>query len=255
VKMGRLLIALMCCCYTSVLLPHTVTADGGRVDRISYVALGDSIAEGAAASGDYGYVYRFRDALTAVRGEVDLLNVAHGGFTTPELLTQLSSDEHLALALRSADVITLSIGGNHMLACARDNFATIDEECVASGVKLFQRDWPDVVSQIRGGRIGARGALLVPTLFNPYPGDDPNFLAVERPIQLINDSIGNTVSRSAYDYVVVDVHGHFSGRSVGGAWNACLWSSFCQAVRDPHPNDAGHEEIARLHLREYLARI
>jgi lysophospholipase L1-like esterase len=240
---------------TSVLVtPTSVAGDGGQTDRVSYVALGDSIAEGVAAENSYGYVNRFRDALTEIRGEVDLVNVAHGGFATSELLAQLADDEELQSALRSADLITLSIGGNHLLACGKNNFATVDTDCVNAGVALFQRDWPNVLERLRGNSIRAMGRLLVMNLFNPYTGDAPNFAVVERPVQLINDTIQDAGYRSIYHYDVVDVHDAFSGRGTTEAWNVCTWLGFCGDVRDPHPSDAGHAEIARLHMREYLAR-
>jgi hypothetical protein len=234
-------------------LPYTVRADGGTVDRVSYVALGDSIAEGAAAINNYGYVYRLRDGLASVRGEVDLLNAAHGGHGTPDVLEQLSSDRELRAALRSADLITLSIGGNHLLACGRENFTIVDQACVVSGIQLFRRDWERILQQIRG-EIGAKGTLLTMTLFNPYAGDDPNFEMVDLTLRNFNDLILDPSSRSIYDYGVVDVYEKFSGRAEDGSWSVCEWLAFCQSLRDPHPSDAGHEVIARLHLHEYLAR-
>jgi hypothetical protein len=92
------------------------------------------------------------------------------------------------------------------------------------------------------------------TLYNPYTGDDPNFPALELALQRFNELIRDPVRRSRHNYGVVDVHDHFNGRTESGGWKVCGWLGFCQAIRDAHPTDAGHDEIARLHLREYLAR-
>ena len=236
-----------------LLPPLSVSGDGGRPHRISYVALGDSIAEGIAASAGYGYVYRLRDALEKVHGQVDLLNVGQGGFTTSDLVTLLDSNRELRDTSRLADLITISIGGNHMLGCARDNFAAVDRDCVAAGVQLFEREWPAILSQLRG--IDPTIRILVMSLFNPYTGDDPNYTDVEGAIERINGSIRDEQNRALYDYEVVDVHDDFAGRLSDGRWKTCAWLGFCETTRDPHPNDAGHDEIARLHMLTYLSRL
>jgi hypothetical protein len=248
--------ALLSCVVLAVLLllPETTGADGGSVDRPSYVALGDSIAEGAAATDNYGYVYRLRDSLAQIRGEVGLLNAAHGGFATPDVLAQLSHDHELRRALSSAELITLSIGGNHLLECAVENFTIVEQECVAAGIQLFTRDWELILERLRG-EIGATGTLLTMTLFNPYTADDPNFAILELALSRFNDLIRDPNYRSTYDYGVVNVHDRFSGRAEDGTWRVCGWLGFCDTNRDPHPSNAGHEEIARLHLREYLGRV
>jgi hypothetical protein len=189
-----------------------------------------------------------------MRGQVELLNAAHGGYTTAHLLSQLSHDAEVRSALSAADLITLSIGGNHLLLCRQENFTVVDQECVAAGIRLFVQEWDAILERLRGGEISARGRLLVMTLYNPYTGDDPNFPTLELALQRFNDLIRDPVRRSTYDYVVVDVHDHFYGRTESGDWRVCGWLGFCRAVRDAHPTDVGHDEIARLHLREYLAR-
>jgi lysophospholipase L1-like esterase len=93
---------------------------------VVYVALGDTIAEGVAASAGNGYAYRLRDDLARTRGRVDLLNFGQGGSTSSDLVAMLAGNREVRAALRSAHLITLSIGGNHLLGCGRDNFATVD---------------------------------------------------------------------------------------------------------------------------------
>jgi hypothetical protein len=122
---------------------------------------------------------------------------------------------------------------------------------------LFEQDWPEILILLRGVHTGIDEVprLLVMSLFNPYTGDDPNHAAVERRVQHINGIISDDAQRVMHDYDIVDVHDHFAGRLVDGRWKTCVWLGFCETTRDPHPNDAGHDEIAALHLRTYLSRI
>ena len=51
---------------------------------------------------------------------------------------------------------------------------------------------------------------------------------------------------------MVDVHADFLGQFTDTTqWKVCVWTLFCTS-QNPHPTDAGHLEIARLHELAYL---
>src|SRR5687768_7435892 len=83
-----------------------------------YVALGDSLAFGVGATGFYGYVYRFRDYLATRWRVVALQNRAIPGIRSEHLLFQLRYDTTTRAAVKHADVLTISIGGNNLIRCA-----------------------------------------------------------------------------------------------------------------------------------------
>lgn len=210
-----------------------------------YTALGDSIAVGVGATNNYGYVYYFRDFLSR-SGSVELRNKALSGIRSTDLLTQLTIDGSARLAVRTAQVVTISIGGNNLLRCASNNYTTLDTACAASGVAAFKSDWPKILSQIRGS-IGSKAKLYVMTLYNPYKGNDPNYATADAYIGQINAEIQNSTYRSAYSYKDADIYADFQGQFGGGNWKICAWTHFCEATRDPHPTDGGHDEISRVH--------
>jgi lysophospholipase L1-like esterase len=114
-------------------------------ETLNYVALGDSIAYGTGATNDYGYVYLHRDFL-ATNGTTDtadddktinLTNKAIRGIKTSDLLLQLNVDGGVKKAIRSANLVTASIGGNNLPACATDNYSYIDSSCANNGVSQF----------------------------------------------------------------------------------------------------------------------
>ena len=212
---------------------------------IRYTALGDSIARGMGATAFYGYVDHFRDHLMTRHRAVVLVNAAIPGMTSGDLLLQLRTDPVTRAAVRHAQVLTISIGGNNLLPCAADNYETVDPACGAAGVAAFQRDWPQILAEIRGG-IGSRAALYAMTLYNPYPGDHPNYAVADSYVEQLNDTIRDAGYTAGYRYAYAEVHGAFQGQA-GGTWRVCLWTHFCEAARDPHPIDSGHREIAALH--------
>ncbi len=232
------------------LLP-TLAAPTARAAPLDvYTALGDSIARGVGATGFYGYVDRYHAALLAARPGLLLLNAAVPGFDSGDLLAQLRGDPLTRAAVRQAQVLTISIGGNNLLPCASDNYTVLDTACAARGVRAFRHDWPKILREIRHG-IGSEAALLVMTLYNPYRGDEPAYAIADSYIQQLNAAIGDAGVAQKYRYAVVEVHAAFQGQFADGSWKVCAWTHFCEVRRDPHPTDSGHQQIADLHVARY----
>ena len=243
---GAVLVVGLAVAFAVALAGFFATPAAGAGGRIQYAALGDSIAVGYGATNHYGYVDRFRDFLATKYRTVDLTNGAIPGLNSSGLLLQLTFDETTRNAVRRAEVVTVSIGGNNLLPCASDNYTTLNTTCGQIGVYVFQQDWPRILFQIRRS-IGSRARLFAMTVYDPYRGDDPNYATAEGFIQAVNGSIRDGGLTATYGYQVADAYGAFQGKLPDGTWKVCTYTHFCEATRDPHPTDAGHAEIARLH--------
>ncbi len=103
-------VSLMLCLLSALFVPISV---GAATQKKSYVALGDSISAG------YGLESlndSFPTLLTAQLGsEYTLSNKAVSGDTTTDLLEHLKTADYKQ-AVSAADVITVTIGGNDLLA-------------------------------------------------------------------------------------------------------------------------------------------
>lgn len=96
--------ALAACMVFSII---TVTAGAEETDAKNYVALGDSISTGyGLAEGEKAFTQ-----LVAEQNSFNLTSLAEDGATTASLLAKLSEAETVA-ALSTADVVTITIGGN-----------------------------------------------------------------------------------------------------------------------------------------------
>ncbi|WP_377918918.1 hypothetical protein [Bacillus songklensis] len=122
----------------------------------------------------------------------------------------------------------------------------INEGCAGKGAQEFRKQWPQILYEIRY-RICSNAEIYVMTVYNPYKGNDPNYSKTNHFIQQINGAIQNPYYKSIYNYKVVDVSSSFRGQWYDGTWKVCAWTNFCSDIRDPHPNDCGHQEIYRLH--------
>lgn len=119
-KKLRLASSLMLALFLMFALTSPVYAN--QEDSITYTALGDSIALGIGANFDAGdppalngYTNMLKDHLVRIHDEVFYYNLAVSGLTSTELLGGLSDPLAQDIVAQS-DIITISIGGNDLLA-------------------------------------------------------------------------------------------------------------------------------------------
>lgn len=179
--------------------------------------------------------------------EISLNNTAKAGLTSCGLLTQVTVDSTTRDALAGARVVSISVGGNDLLTCARDNYATIDELCAVTALARFQRNWPEILERLP---IPDDGRLLAMTIYNPYPPDAAGAKEADIYISKMNAIIRSNVIQP-YAVTVVDAYTRFRGWTADGDWRGCAWTGFCEARRDVHPNDLGYDELADLHWQAY----
>lgn len=207
---------------------------GDEDGAIKYLALGDSIAYGIGSVPPLtGYVYHYRDFLS-LDARVGLKNLAKPGLTSAGLLAQLA-----ALGEEDADLVTVSIGGNNVLGCGKNNFQEIDLDCAASGLKGLAEDWPKIIAEIRS--LNPHAKIQVMNLYNPFAKSDPVYESANEVILQLNSLLS---SGQNGQYSVVDVYSAFKGKER-------KYTYFYSLFRDVHPTGVGHLKIAKLHYRDF----
>lgn len=134
-----------------------------------YVVLGDSIAYGSGLSNPREAVY---GKFVADTNGYAYENYAVPGHTTGNLLRRMEN-EAVRDAIRAADIISISIGGNNFLlgningllydGIVKQDFTRLDE--ITAG---FSADLETIVSTIRA--LNPDAAILMQTLYNPQTG-------------------------------------------------------------------------------------
>ncbi|MBN6192884.1 hypothetical protein JQN58_39080 [Aneurinibacillus sp. BA2021] len=220
--------------------------------QMKYVALGDSIARGKGAKKREGYVYLFHRFLMEQYGNVALSNQAISGIGSRGMLAQLHLNPAVRRAVREADIMTISIGGNNLLAATSRNYHFIHPYQAKQGIALFCKQWPLLLSTIRE-RLNAKATLYVINLYNPYRSNEPNYATADMYIKQINAEIGNSKYIKRYKYQVVPIYSTFKGQLDEENWKTCAYTHFCQRKRDPHPTRQGYQEIFQVHKKLHLA--
>lgn len=258
------------------------TGEGLRLESIQIkivktendTALGDSIAYGMSAAPGSGYVDLFYDNLKGLSGNEDLnlINLGVPGYTSSQLLNQLQNDPATIAALNKSKVVTVSIGGNNILAPVVAGLAvafqldptsptfptdlatalaqpgaqdiinaalpTIQTN-VTTSVTQFATDWPQIVATIK--TLAPQAEIYVATLYDPINSQDPLYAIFEPSIQTINTAI-NTPGAG---YQVADVYTAFA--TYQGSETLVNFNWYTGNL-DPHPTTAGHQLIYQCHL-------
>ena len=113
IKQSRALLLMLA--FLLAFAPMSALAGSGEKPTVNYVALGDSLAKGTLNSNQpsEGYVGNIVNDLESRGYDVNLTNKGENGYTTAHVLSGLTE---VSAELASADLITISVGANDVLA-------------------------------------------------------------------------------------------------------------------------------------------
>lgn len=226
-----------------------------------YVPLGDSIAYGiGASSSDKSYVGRLSGFMSKKYKSFSVENLTIPGITSSQLLLQLTNPE-LAVssvpedfklkdyaikvckatkrAVESADVITISIGGNNLLEGLDVGNGKIDLVAVSKGIAGFTADWPQIIQAIK--KLNPDVKILAMTIYDPFKKDDKMYAIADKLLSNINSVITKGAAEKKNSYKVVEVYKLFNKYE-----DITKLTHFYKSY-DIHPTDMGHEMIFKAH--------
>ncbi|MHB1368109.1 MAG: Ig-like domain-containing protein [Eubacteriales bacterium] len=234
---------------------------------LNYVALGDSIATGTIYSGKTitTYVTYFHQYLIAENpgASVTLQNFSTDGDRTNELLSKIiNNTSGIVDAIKSADVITISIGGNNLMQAAKDstalggyNFNKINTAVAQQGMIDFAGQFPQIIDKIK--EYNPSSKIIVMSVYNPYNESDS---ALHNTVDSFLFCSGAGINDIIYNYAgaiykVADAFSAFDAYAKANNMKAVTYfyaSDFWgNLTRNPHPNAAGQNILTQLHQSAY----
>jgi lysophospholipase L1-like esterase len=209
-------------------------------ESLKYVSLGDSIAYGiGASSSDKSYVGRMSGYLSKKYKSFSVENLTIPGITSSQLLLQLTNPE-LAVssipkdfelrnyaikvckstesAVKTADVITISIGGKNLLGGVDVAKGKIDFVAVSRDMVGFSTDWPKIIQAIR--KLNPNVKILAMTVYDPFKKDDKLYAIADNLINSINLTIRTGAAKGKNSYKVVEVYKLFNEYKEGDKFGA-----------------------------------
>jgi len=220
-----LVLALVCA------LTATTTQAYGAGTK--FVVLGDSISAGEGASEK---AKSYAELIKSAKG-FDLKNFAVGGHDSDDLLKILAENEDAVQAIKNAEIINLSIGGNDLLHA---NVITLvlrllflkDEGAADEYIESFAVNFAVIIEKIRA--LNPDALFIVQTLYNSMEGIPLVGDAYETAIVKLNKVYRDYLAANPEAYELADVYAAFKNREG-------------LVFRDKiHPSDAGHEMIVKV---------
>jgi lysophospholipase L1-like esterase len=206
----------------------------------SLVALGDSVPRGTNCNCT-PFPPLTADALQATSGEaVTSTNDSVAGYTTTNVLNQLTSDPKVEADVRGADVLEIEIGANDV-AYSKTCGTSVD--CYVPRIPTIQKNLLTIVRDAR--KLAANRKVLVVLLDywsvwlgGQYAAAKGNayVAAAEEVTDRVDRVIKSTATRTGSAYV--DLRAAFKGPDYAFDETHYLSSD------GDHPNAAGHEQIA-----------
>ena len=259
----RRLLPLLAAFVSLALLAPAPAAAG---EAPAYIAIGDSLAFGVGASdpASGGYVARTYEALRSSeryrdRG-LELVNLGVPGATSADLLlpggqldlalSQIRDrQEDTSSSDDNAEIITVDIGGNDVLALATADSPCVDdplgEECQGRFEEMLgglKGNLTEVLERLR--EAAPKADLVVMDLYSPISGrGGPEDLIADLAVGEINAVTEEVASRPDLDASLASVYPLFRGRAVA-----------LVAADGVHPNDDGHALMAEVVLAAVQGR-
>jgi len=217
------------------------------------LALGDSITAGVGGSWNRGYPKHLHSLLMPHHAGLELVNWGIPGLTIARLNRALGKGEHLHDRLSRADWIVMTIGGNDILGSlprrrlgsGREGELTFNLE----RRRRFARELGELLATLRRFH---SGPIYLGDLYDPFP-NSPFSACI---LNGFNKSVLEPLSARDPRLHLVRVSEVLAGRQAEALqyYKSGTMRDLKSWLKRPiHPNDRGHEWIARAFYEKMLA--
>ncbi|HEM4130008.1 MULTISPECIES: SGNH/GDSL hydrolase family protein [Streptococcus] len=136
--------------------------------KFRYLALGDSLTEGVGdVTGQGGFVPLLAQSLVNEYGyEVDVQNFGVSGNTSKQILKRMKENEELQQALKEADLLTLTVGGNDLRKVIVSNLSNLKLSTFDKPAREYGRNLEKIVKRAR--QENADLPIYILGIYNPF---------------------------------------------------------------------------------------
>lgn len=135
---------------------------------VKIVSVGDSLTQGVGDSTNRGgYVPYLEELLEKDKSVNDALfdNFGIRGNRSDQLLKKLASNEVRA-AVKEADYVIVTIGGNDVMKVVRENFSSLNLKAFSQQRKVFEKNLQEVLATVRNDNPNSK--IILVGLYNPF---------------------------------------------------------------------------------------
>lgn len=137
--------------------------------RIQLVAVGDSLTQGVGdETNKGGFVSLLANSLETKFpvNPVEIENFGVSGNRSPQILKRVKSDEKLQKNLETADIITLTVGGNDLMRVIQNNILGLSVDTFKKPGEKYQKNLQELLDEIR--TYNSKAPIYVLGIYNPF---------------------------------------------------------------------------------------
>lgn len=165
----------------------------------NYVAIGDSLTEGVGdTTNQGGFVPLLAQSLTDTYDyQVTASNYGVSGNTSKQILQRMQEKTDIQKSLAKADMMTLTVGGNDIMAVIRKNLTSLSGSSFTKPAKSYQKRLRQIIELARAENEDL--PIYVLGIYNPFYLNFPDMTEMQEIVDNWNDATENVTEE--YDNV------------------------------------------------------
>ena len=156
--------------------------------QFNYVAIGDSLTEGVGdTTNQGGFVSLLSQSLTDTYDyKVTYSNYGVSGNTSKQILRRMKRKAVIQKSLAKADMMTLTVGGNDVMAVIRKNLANLSVSSFTKPAKSYQKRLRQIIELARADNEDL--PIYILGIYNPFYLNFPDMTEMQEIVDNWNDA-------------------------------------------------------------------
>lgn len=207
------------------------------------VGLGDSLTEGIGDEEELGgYFGRLVKKISDedIVGDVKHYNFGKSGHRSEQLLERIQQEEEIREALKKADLVTVTIGGNNIVKVVRQHLLHLEMEPFEKEHAHYENDLQKIVKEIE--TLNPDVQIFLGGVYNPLDMVSEEEAEFTEIIQSWNDTIQRIAHQKNRSFVSLEKLGE-------GPVESYYSTDYF------HPNSIGYETIAERFHKEIQEKL
>lgn len=214
-----------------------------KVQKFSYVAVGDSLTEGVGDINNQGGFVNLvkQDLARTYSYQVRADNYGVSGNTSQQILQRMVEHKDLQTSLKQADLLSLTVGGNDLMRVVRKNLANLTVDDFVQAQATYQANLANIIEQAR--KDNPNLPIYILGLYNPFYLSFSDLPQMQEVLDGWNQSTQDLISQYERVYFVpVDelLSKGLDRENQAGTVNDLLF-----AEDNFHPNTTGYQLMAQ----------
>ncbi|MGT2924521.1 SGNH/GDSL hydrolase family protein [Streptococcus caviae] len=152
----------------------------------NYVAIGDSLTEGVGDTTEQGGFIPLlsQELQTSYHYDVASNNYGVSGNTSQQILTRMSEEKKIQKSLTRANLMTLTVGGNDVMAVIRKDLTNLKASSFTKPAQVYQKHLREIIELAR--QKNKNLPIYVVGIYNPYYLNFPDLTQMQEIIDKWN---------------------------------------------------------------------